>query len=151
MNIVMLAIATSATLMVGSAIPAHASASVRMPPDQSAATVTQSSLDTSRRQERSQPSINESTSYFLDTSLGRSLSMQGQDQIGTNQVLTADEGIQVQQRFAALKAAKQWHWMGNYGNVYDPVNVANRANIGPGGLIMNFNFSNGLIATWMFY
>jgi hypothetical protein len=72
-------------------------------------------------------------------------------EIAADQVLTAEEGIAVQQRIAAQRGLQQWHWMGNYGNVYDPINVANQAGIGAAQLIMNINFANGLIATWMFY
>lgn len=73
------------------------------------------------------------------------------DEIGPDQVLTTEEGAEVQQRVAARRALKQWRWMGNYGSVYDPVNVANRGGIGSGELILNINFGNGLIAAWMFY
>ena len=79
------------------------------------------------------------------------MSKQDYAEIGADQVLTTEEGIEVQQRIAARRGLKQWHWMGNYGNVYDPVNVANRGGVASGELIMNINFANGLIATWMFY
>jgi hypothetical protein len=71
--------------------------------------------------------------------------------IAPTQVLSAAEGIEIQKRLAQGSAAKQWHWMGNYGSVYDPVNVANGAGISAGEMILNFNFNNGLIAAWMFY
>lgn len=73
------------------------------------------------------------------------------DEIGAEQVLTAAEGTEIQQRIAARRGLKQWHWMGNYGNVYDPVNVANGGGVVAGEMILNFNFNNGLIAAWMFY
>ena len=40
--------------------------------------------------------------------------------------------------------------MGNYTNVYDPAAVANYRSLGAGEVIININFNNGLIATWMF-
>jgi hypothetical protein len=76
---------------------------------------------------------------------------QNYEEIGADQVLTVDEGVEIQQRIAASRGAKQWHWMGNYGNVYDPVNVANQGGVVAGEMILNFNFNNGLIAAWMFY
>jgi hypothetical protein len=71
--------------------------------------------------------------------------------IGPTQVLSAAEGAEIQKRLAEASAVRQWHWMGNYGSVYDPVNVANGAGIPAGGMILNINFDNGLIAAWMFY
>jgi len=71
--------------------------------------------------------------------------------IAPTQVLSAAEAIEVQKRVAAASAGKQWHWMGNYGSVYDPVSVANGAGISAGEMILNINFNNGLIAAWMFY
>jgi hypothetical protein len=71
--------------------------------------------------------------------------------IAPTQVLSAAEAIEVQKRVAAASTGKQWHWMGNYGSVYDPVSVANGAGISAGEMILNINFNNGLIAAWMFY
>jgi hypothetical protein len=71
--------------------------------------------------------------------------------ISPTQVLSAAEGIEIQKRFAEGAAGKQWHWMGNYGSVYDPVSVANGAGISGGEMILNINFNNGLIAAWMYY
>jgi hypothetical protein len=71
--------------------------------------------------------------------------------IAPTQVLSAAEGIEIQKRLAESSAVKQWRWMGNYGSVYDPVNVANGARISAGEMILNINFNNGLIATWMYY
>jgi hypothetical protein len=78
---------------------------------------------------------------------------QDRDDIAANQVLSVAEGIEIQKRIAERSSAsgKQWHWMGNYGDVYGPVNVANGAGIPAGGLIININFNNGLVAAWMFY
>ncbi|MGH8903611.1 MAG: hypothetical protein ACRDYA_18555 [Egibacteraceae bacterium] len=71
------------------------------------------------------------------------------EDIAPHQVLSAEEGAAIQRRIAERASAKQWHWMGNYGSVYDPVNVANGAGIAAGGLIINF--SGGLVAAWMYY
>jgi len=76
---------------------------------------------------------------------------QSREEIAADQVLTVEEGVETQQRIAALRGLKQWRWMGNYGSVYDPVNVANQTGIVAGEMILNFNFNNGLIAAWMFY
>jgi hypothetical protein len=76
---------------------------------------------------------------------------QNGEEIAADQVLSVEEGIEVQKRIAERSTVKQWHWMGNYGSVYDPVNVANGAGISAGQMIININFNNGLIATWMFY
>ena len=71
--------------------------------------------------------------------------------IGPTQILSAAEGTEIQKRLAEASTVKQWHWMGNYGSVYDPANVANRAGISAGEMILNINFNNDLIATWIFY
>jgi hypothetical protein len=71
--------------------------------------------------------------------------------IAANQVLSVTEGIEIQKRIKASSTVKQWHWMGNYGDVYGPVNVANGAGISAGEMIININFNTGLVATWMFY
>ena len=72
------------------------------------------------------------------------------DEIGEDQILTADQGIEILRRIAAQRGLKQWRWMGNYTNVYDPAYVANARGLGAGEVIININFNNGLIATWMF-
>lgn len=46
---------------------------------------------------------------------------------------------------------KQWHWMGNCGNVNGPVNVANQSGVAAGEMVLNFNLDNATIAGWMFY
>ena len=76
---------------------------------------------------------------------------QNREDIAANQVLSVAEGIELQKRIKARAGVKQWHWMGNYGDVYGPVNVANGAGISAGEMIININFNNGLVATWMFY
>ncbi|MGK5731688.1 hypothetical protein [Streptomyces sp. URMC 124] len=45
---------------------------------------------------------------------------------------------------------KTWHWMGNYGSVYDVANAANGFGAGAGELITQ-DVGNGLYATFMFY
>jgi hypothetical protein len=72
-------------------------------------------------------------------------------QIASNQVVSTAEGIELQKSIKASAAVKQWHWMGNYGDVYGPVNVANAAGVSAGEMIININFNNGLVAAWMFY
>jgi len=72
-------------------------------------------------------------------------------EISPTQVLSVAEGIEIHKRIKAAATAKQWHWMGNYGDVYGPANVANGAGISAGEMIININFNNGLVATWMFY
>ena len=71
--------------------------------------------------------------------------------IAPNQILSVAEGIEIQKRIKARATAKQWHWMGNYGDVFGPVDVANGAGISAGEMIININFNNGLVAAWMFY
>lgn len=71
--------------------------------------------------------------------------------IAPNQILSVAEGIEIQKRIKARATAKQWHCMGNYGDVFGPVNVANGAGISAGEMIININFNNGLVAAWMFY
>jgi hypothetical protein len=66
-----------------------------------------------------------------------------------NQVLTALEGVQLKQCIAAQPLIKSWHWMGNYGSVYDVAAAANGGGIGAGELLTQ-NI-NGLYATFMFY
>lgn len=71
--------------------------------------------------------------------------------IAPDQVLTAAEGIAIKQRVTALRLAPQWRWMGNYGNVYDPLAVANTPpGLGPGTLVFEIT-DNGLIPAWMYY
>ncbi|MFE2102727.1 MULTISPECIES: hypothetical protein [unclassified Streptomyces] len=69
-----------------------------------------------------------------------------------DQVLTAQEGIKLANACKAKKSDPSWHWMGNYGSVYDVVNVANSRGVGPGGLVTIPNASGGgLIPTFMYY
>lgn len=70
---------------------------------------------------------------------------------GADQVLTVKEGIALVNACKTQKGAS-WHWMGNYGSVYDVVNVANSRGVGPGGLVTIPNPSGGgLIPTFMYY
>ncbi|WP_338931000.1 hypothetical protein WEB32_06560 [Streptomyces netropsis] len=66
-------------------------------------------------------------------------------------VLTAQEGIALKKCSDSAKAAqpKTWHWMGNYGSVYDVANAANGGGIGAGEVITQY--LNGLYPTFMFY
>ncbi|MBZ4322833.1 hypothetical protein [Streptomyces huiliensis] len=50
----------------------------------------------------------------------------------------------------AQAPVKTWHWMGNYGSVYDVANAANGFGAGAGELITQ-DIGNGLYATFMFY
>ncbi|MEU1011253.1 hypothetical protein [Streptomyces sp. NPDC005890] len=70
-----------------------------------------------------------------------------------DQVLTAQEGIKLANACATRKKADpSWHWMGNYGSVYDVVSVANSRGVGAGGLVTVPNASGGgLIPTFMYY
>ncbi|WP_377273127.1 hypothetical protein [Peterkaempfera sp. SMS 1(5)a] len=70
-----------------------------------------------------------------------------------HQVLTAKQGLQVVKNCAARQAqSKSWHWMGNYGSVYDVATVANGAGVGAGELITLPNASGGgLLPTFMYY
>ncbi|MFE1379417.1 hypothetical protein ACFW6S_10810 [Streptomyces sp. NPDC058740] len=70
---------------------------------------------------------------------------------GADQVLTAQQGIELASACKSKKEAS-WHWMGNYGSVYDVVNVANSRGVGPGELVTIPNPSGGgLIPTFMYY
>ncbi|WP_329112364.1 hypothetical protein [Streptomyces sp. NBC_01353] len=70
---------------------------------------------------------------------------------GADQVLTAQEGIELANA-CKTQRAPSWHWMGNYGSVYDVVNVANSKGVGPGELVTIPNPSGGgLIPTFMYY
>ncbi|MEV0453289.1 hypothetical protein [Streptomyces sp. NPDC050600] len=71
---------------------------------------------------------------------------------GADQVLTAQQGIELVNACKTQRADPSWHWMGNYGSVYDVVNVANSRGVGPGGLVTIPNASGGgLIPTFMYY
>ncbi|MER8041451.1 hypothetical protein [Streptomyces sp. NPDC094032] len=71
---------------------------------------------------------------------------------GADQVLTAEEGIALVSACKSQKQDPSWHWMGNYGSVYDVANVANSRGVGPGGLVTIPNASGGgLIPTFMYY
>ena len=61
------------------------------------------------------------------------------------------EGIDLQEHLKASATVKQWPWMGNYGDVYGQVNVANGIGVSAREMIINTNLSNGLVAAWMFY
>lgn len=50
----------------------------------------------------------------------------------------------------ASGSTAMWRWMGNYGDVYGPVNAANSVGIGPGGMHCQI-MSNGLVATGLYY
>ncbi|MFE0042995.1 hypothetical protein [Streptomyces albireticuli] len=72
------------------------------------------------------------------------------DTPATDAVLTAQEGIALRQCSSTKAAApKTWHWMGNYGSVYDVANAANGGGIGAGEVITQY--LNGLYPTFMFY
>jgi hypothetical protein len=43
--------------------------------------------------------------------------MSNQD-ITPTQILSVAEGIEIQKRLKAAASARQWRWMGNYGDVY---------------------------------
>ena len=73
------------------------------------------------------------------------------EEIAANKVLSEAEGIEIAKSIQAQVAVKQWRWMGNYGDVFGPARVANNVGVPPGGMILNINFNNGLIAAWMFY
>ncbi len=45
---------------------------------------------------------------------------------------------------------KTWHWMGNYGSVYEVANAANTVGAGAGEVITQ-DVGNGLYATFLFY
>jgi hypothetical protein len=75
--------------------------------------------------------------------------MSNQD-ITPTQILSPAEGIEIQKRIKAAATAKQWHWMGNYGDVYGPVNVANATGVSAGEMMVQIQ-NNGLVAAWMFY
>ncbi|MEW2575930.1 hypothetical protein [Streptomyces syringium] len=72
------------------------------------------------------------------------------DTPATDAVLTSEEGIALR-KCTTSKAAqpKTWHWMGNYGSVYDVANAANGGGIGAGEVITQY--LNGLYPTFMFY
>ncbi|GGF96281.1 hypothetical protein GCM10007304_07800 [Rhodococcoides trifolii] len=74
----------------------------------------------------------------------------GVAEIGSDQVLTREEGVALGERNAHAASTAQWHWMGNYGNVYDVVAVANSRGCGTGSLVTDFQ-TNGLMPTYMFY
>ncbi|UQI45207.1 hypothetical protein M1P56_13035 [Streptomyces sp. HU2014] len=71
------------------------------------------------------------------------------DKPANDAVLTAEEGIALRQCSRAQAAPKTWHWMGNYGSVYDVANAANGGGIGAGEVITQY--LNGLYPTFMFY
>ncbi|MEV4872377.1 MULTISPECIES: hypothetical protein [Streptomyces] len=72
------------------------------------------------------------------------------DTPATDAVLTSQEGIALR-NCTTSKAAqtKTWHWMGNYGSVYDVANAANGGGIGAGEVITQY--LNGLYPTFMYY
>jgi hypothetical protein len=72
---------------------------------------------------------------------------------GEDQVLTAKQSLKLVKQCDDVKAAaKSWHWMGNYGSVYDVASVANSLGVGAGELITEANATGGgLIPTFMFY
>lgn len=67
-------------------------------------------------------------------------------------VLTVEEGIAIVEKCSAPGiAAVGWHWMGNYGSVYDVAAVANSAGVGPGELIAIPQPSGSLVPAFMYY
>ncbi|MGW6600659.1 hypothetical protein [Streptomyces sp. NPDC055036] len=71
----------------------------------------------------------------------------------SDKVLSVKEGIALVEQCPATKAAAAvpgWHWMGNYGSVYDVVNVANGAGVGAGELIAQPG-PTGLVPAFMYY
>ncbi|GHG74932.1 hypothetical protein [Streptomyces griseocarneus] len=71
------------------------------------------------------------------------------DTPAANAILTVQEGIALRKCSDVKIAVKTWHWMGNYGSVYDVVNAANGGGIGAGEVITQY--LNGLYPTFMFY
>ncbi|MBT2450628.1 hypothetical protein J7F03_26855 [Streptomyces sp. ISL-43] len=71
----------------------------------------------------------------------------------SDQVLTVQEGTKLLTACKAQnRADPSWHWMGNYGSVYDVVSAANRAGVGAGELVAIPNASGGgLIPAFMYY
>ncbi|MFD0885635.1 hypothetical protein ACFQ08_13860 [Streptosporangium algeriense] len=69
-----------------------------------------------------------------------------------DQVLTTQQGIELYKACSAANAGAvpQWHWMGNYGDVYALANAANSWGAGPGELLTQI-MDNGLLATFMYY
>jgi hypothetical protein len=65
-------------------------------------------------------------------------------------ITTAEEGVALVNQNLDQRSGKQWHWMGNYGNVYDMAAVANGAGCGAGEVISTV-LPNNLIPTWMYY
>jgi hypothetical protein len=75
---------------------------------------------------------------------------------GPNQVLTSQQATKLFKGCvtarAKAKAIKTWHWMGNYGGVYEVAAAANNLGVGAGELITVPNASGGgLLPTFMFY
>jgi hypothetical protein len=69
-----------------------------------------------------------------------------------DEVLTAADSLRFAEGCRSESQAPAWHWMGNYGSVYDVVAVANQAGVGPGGLITQTDPSGvGLLPTFMYY
>lgn len=62
----------------------------------------------------------------------------------------AQNAIAIPEQMAPREATPRWRWMGNYGDVYGPVNAANSVEAGPGGMHTQI-MPNGLVATWLFY
>lgn len=69
---------------------------------------------------------------------------------GLDEVVTAETSLQLASACRTASQAPSWHWMGNYGSVYDVQNAANGLGVGPGGLITQGD-ANGLFPTFMYY
>lgn len=72
---------------------------------------------------------------------------------GVKEVVTAEQTIRLVKQCRGAKADPTWHWMGNYGSVYDVVRVANNLGVPAGGLVTNnVNPTGaGLFPTFMYY
>jgi hypothetical protein len=67
-------------------------------------------------------------------------------------VVTAEETVRRVEACRTASQAPSWHWMGNYGSVYDVQNTANSLGVGAGGLVTQVEPSgSGLFPTFMYY
>jgi hypothetical protein len=69
-------------------------------------------------------------------------------------VVTAEETVRRVEacRTTSASQAPSWHWMGNYGSVYDVQNAANSLGVGAGGLVTQVQPSgSGLFPTFMYH
>ncbi|MFF8957841.1 hypothetical protein [Streptomyces sp. NPDC014894] len=70
--------------------------------------------------------------------------------VGSDQILSVEEGTQLKSRLSAQRAGETWRWMGNYGSPQEAAQVANNPPACLAGAVV-FGVNGNLTPAWMFF